>query len=94
MESLPWGVLGPVAGAGLGWMAAFYFVRLVYVGKMVPRSIYEDQRQAAQDWRRAYEEEREARRRVLTPMAQLQREVLSSLPPATGEIPVVKDGER
>lgn len=88
MESIPWDVVGPSLVAFGGWGLAFHFVRLMYLGKIVPKSTLDAERSTSNLWREAYETERDARRRVLVPMAQLQREVLTSIPHPTGEIPV------
>lgn len=76
MDAIPWADLLPVAGSGGGWLLALYFIRLVFSGQMIPRSVYLEQREVADSWKAAYESERDKTEKVLMPMAELQTHVL------------------
>lgn len=86
---LPWAALAPGVAASGGWLLALYFMRLVYTGRLVHRSLYDKEaaagdrwREAASQWRQAYEAERDQKRSLVVPMAQ----VLTSVNDA-GDLP-------
>lgn len=54
IEGIPVSVLTPSALLGLA-------VLFVFLGKLVPKSFYDDKKDEAETWKQAYEAEREAR---------------------------------
>lgn len=77
MDAIPWSVISSAGPASIGWGLVAYFVHLLFSGKLIPLSIYQDQRDAVAAWRKAYEEERAAKLGALAPMAS----ALATLPP-------------
>ena len=53
MDLTTWGAFAPYAAASGGWLLSLYFMRLVFSGRMVPRALYLEQKQAADQWREA-----------------------------------------
>ena len=90
MDLTTWGAFAPYAAASGGWLLSLYFMRLVFSGRMVPRALYLEQKQAADQWREAWMSERTKNRQVVIPMAEaiLKR----TIPTDTGEIPAIRDG--
>lgn len=83
----PLQLLASVGGPASGWLLASVAVWFLLTGRLVTRATYQDARAEARDWRTAYELERqarqlerEARETVTVPAAELQRQVLRSLP--------------
>ena len=65
-----WTILAPYAAASGGWVMAVYFMRLVFSGKMVPRSLYLEQKGVSDQWREAFQSERTKNRAVTVPLAE------------------------
>ena len=91
MHASTWGDLAPYAAASGGWLLAIYFMRLVFSGRMVPRSLYLEQKEVAEQWREAFRSERAKNRQVVIPMAEaiLNRTIRMD----TGETPTVQDSQ-
>jgi hypothetical protein len=77
MDAIPWSMLSSAGPASIGWGLVAYFVHLLFAGKLIPLSIYQDQRDAVIAWRKAFEAEREAKLDAIAPMAS----ALATLPP-------------
>lgn len=73
IEGIPFTDWGPTGLLALS-------VLMVLTGRLVPRSLYLEQRQAAEAWRTAWEAERDRNVRLLEPVAHLQRDVLMAIP--------------
>lgn len=67
----------PAAG---GWFLASIAVVMILTGKLVPRSLYLEQKQSTETWRTAWQAERDNLTKIVVPNAELQREVLKALP--------------
>lgn len=79
MDGIP-DLLTQAGGAAAGWSLAAGAVWMILTGRLVPRSTLQEQQRATADWRRAYELERAKVEHLLLPVAELQQQVLSSLP--------------
>jgi hypothetical protein len=73
--------------AAAGWFLAGLAVYMILTGKLVPRSLYAEQKQSAEAWRAAWQAERDNLTKLVVPNAELQREVLRALPAQTTHDP-------
>lgn len=94
IDGIPFQVLSQIGGATAGWTLAGAAVWMVLTGRLVPRSVLMDQRQALEDqrqatagYRAAYEQERDRADRILEPSAAVAVQVLRAIPASGAEIP-------
>jgi hypothetical protein len=68
--------------AAIGWAIAGAAVWMILTGRLVPRSLYAEQKQSAETWRAAWQSERDHLTRLTIPNSELQRDVLRAIPKA------------
>lgn len=80
---IPWDILAELSPAALGWILAGASTWMVLTGRLVPRSLYSEQKQSAETWRAAWQAERDNLTKLVVPNAELQRQVLQAIPAHT-----------
>ena len=83
IEDLPWGAWLGISGTG--WALVAYCARLVYIGRLVPRSTLDDSNHDRDEWRaesRIKDQqigEKDTQLRYMAEVGETQKSVLASL---------------